>query len=113
MKAGATDFLTKPVQRQTLLAAVANALTIQQQCSDQQQRADYLRTCYDALTEREREIFQQVIQGKLNKQIGGLLGIAERTVKAHRAQVMEKMRVSSLADLVRVATELGLGTQGA
>lgn len=111
MKAGAADFLTKPVQRQTLLAAVANALTIQQQCSDRQQRADYLRACYDSLTEREREIFQQVVQGKLNKQIGGLLGIAERTVKAHRAQVMEKMRVSSLADLVRVATELGFGAQ--
>lgn len=113
MKAGATDFLTKPVQSQTLLAAIANALAIQKQCSDQQQRTDYLRACYDSLTEREREIFQQVVQGKLNKQIGGLLGIAERTVKAHRAQVMEKMRVSSLADLVRVATELGLGTQSA
>lgn len=111
MKAGAADFLTKPVQRQTLLAAVANALAIQQQSSDQQQRADYLRACYDSLTEREREIFQHVVQGKLNKQIGGLLGIAERTVKAHRAHVMEKMRVSSLADLVRVATELGFGAQ--
>jgi FixJ family two-component response regulator len=72
---------------------------------------DYLRNCYQSLTDREREIFRLVVQGKLNKQIGAQLGIAERTVKAHRAQVMEKMEVGSLADLVRVAGELHLETE--
>jgi FixJ family two-component response regulator len=111
MKAGAVDFLTKPVQSQTLLAAVSNALEIQSRASQQQQRMDYLRNCYQSLTDREREIFRLVVQGKLNKQIGAQLGIAERTVKAHRAQVMQKMEVSSLADLVRVAGELQLETE--
>lgn len=111
MKAGAVDFLTKPVQSQTLLAAVSNALEIQSRASQQQQRMDYLRNCYQSLTDREREIFRLVVQGKLNKQIGAQLGIAERTVKAHRAQVMEKMEVGSLADLVRVAGELHLETE--
>lgn len=106
IKAGAVDFLTKPVQRQTLLAAVAHALEIQKKASGQQQRIEFLRQCYHALTNREKEIFRLVVQGKLNKQIGVQLGIAERTVKAHRAQVMDKMEVTSLADLVRVATEL-------
>lgn len=111
IKAGAVDFLTKPVQRQTLLTAVSNALEIQRQSNDQQQRVDRLRTCYDSLSERERAVLCLVVQGKLNKQIGVLLGIAERTVKAHRAQAMEKMQAASLADLVRVASELGLGGQ--
>ncbi len=111
MKAGAVDFLTKPVQSQTLLAAVSNALEIQCRASQQQQRMDYLRNCYQSLTDREREIFRLVVKGKLNKQIGAQLGIAERTVKAHRAQVMDKMEVSSLADLVRVASELQLETK--
>jgi FixJ family two-component response regulator len=106
IKAGAVDFLTKPVQRQTLLATVAHALEIQRQASSQRQRIEFLRQCYQALTDREQEIFRLVVQGKLNKQIGVQLGIAERTVKAHRAQVMDKMEVASLADLVRVATEL-------
>jgi FixJ family two-component response regulator len=111
MKAGAVDFLTKPAQSQDLLAAVTHALEIQRRKSEHQQRLEYLRTCYQSLTDREREIFRLVVQGKLNKQIGAQLGIAERTVKAHRAQVMEKMEVSSLADLVRVAGELQLETE--
>jgi len=106
IKAGAIDFLTKPVQSESLLAAVENALEICRQRSGQQQRADFLRDCYQSLSEREREIFKQVVQGRLNKQIAASLGIAERTVKAHRSQVMEKMQVGSLADLVRVAGEL-------
>lgn len=111
MKAGAVDFLTKPAQSQDLLAAVTHALEIQRRTSEHQQRLEYLRTCYQSLTDREREIFRLVVQGKLNKQIGAQLGIAERTVKAHRAQVMNKMEVSSLADLVRVAGELQLETE--
>jgi FixJ family two-component response regulator len=108
MKAGAVDFLTKPVQSQTLLAAVSSALEIQSRASQQKERMDYLQNCYLTLTDREREVFRLVVQGKLNKQIGAQLGIAERTVKAHRSQVMDKMEVSSLADLVRVAGELQL-----
>lgn len=108
IKAGAVDFLTKPVQRQALLTAVSNALDISQAASAEQARAEFLQSCLEALTDREREIFRMVVQGRLNKQIASALGIAERTVKAHRAQVMEKMQVTTLADLVRVAGELGL-----
>lgn len=108
MKAGAVDFLTKPVQSRTLLAAVSNALEIQRQASERQKRVEFLKNCYGSLTDREREIFRLVVEGKLNKQIAAKLGIAERTVKAHRAQVMEKMEVGSLAELVRVAEELQL-----
>jgi len=106
MKAGAVDFLTKPVRRQELLAAVQNALGRQSKLLSQQHRTEHLRECYAALTDREREILAQVVQGKLNKQIAAAMGIAERTVKAHRAQVMAKMQVDSLAELVRVASQL-------
>lgn len=108
IKAGAVDFLTKPVQRQALLAAVSNALEVNRAAAGERARAEFLQSCYQALTDREREIFRLVVQGRLNKQIASSLGIAERTVKAHRAQVMEKMQVTTLADLVRVAGELGL-----
>jgi len=108
IKAGAVDFLTKPVQRQALLAAVSHALEINRATSAERARSDFLQSCYQALTEREREIFRMVVRGRLNKQIAAALGIAERTVKAHRAQVMEKMQVTTLADVVRVAGELGL-----
>ncbi|MFM8250645.1 MAG: response regulator transcription factor [Planctomycetota bacterium] len=107
IKAGAVDFLTKPVQRQALLAAVEQALATQRLAQEERQRLAHIRACYESLTDRERETFHQVVQGKLNKQIATQMGIAERTVKAHRAQVMDKMRVATLADLVRVAEELG------
>jgi len=111
IKAGAIDFLTKPVQREPLLAAVENAMEVCRQRSEQQKRCEFLRTCYQSLSEREREIFRQVVQGRLNKQIAISLGIAERTVKAHRSQVMDKMQVATLADLVRVAGELEIDRQ--
>jgi len=111
IKAGAIDFLTKPVQREPLLAAVENAMEVCRQRSEQQKRSEFLRTCYQSLSEREREIFRQVVQGRLNKQIAISLGIAERTVKAHRSQVMDKMQVATLADLVRVAGELEIDRQ--
>ncbi|MFM7845527.1 MAG: response regulator transcription factor [Planctomycetota bacterium] len=107
IKAGAVDFLTKPVQRQALMAAVEQALATQRLVKEERQRLAHIRACYESLTDRERETFHQVVQGKLNKQIATQMGIAERTVKAHRAQVMDKMRVATLADLVRVAEELG------
>jgi FixJ family two-component response regulator len=106
MKAGAVDFLTKPVQRQELLSAVQNALDRQAKHLSEQTRNQHIRECYATLTEREREIMAHVVEGKLNKQIAATMGIAERTVKAHRAQVMSKMQVDSLADLVRTASGL-------
>jgi FixJ family two-component response regulator len=113
LKAGAVDFLTKPVGRETLLAAVDAAL--EQDTARRAERADIqaLRQRYDRLTPREREVLELVVAGKLNKQIAGDLGAAERTVKAHRAQVMEKMEVASLADLVRAASRLGLPSPSA
>jgi FixJ family two-component response regulator len=106
MKAGAVDFLTKPVQRQALLSAVRNALTRDEESRKVRERDVALRARYETLTPRERTVFTLVTAGKLNKQIATELGASERTVKAHRAQVMEKMQAASLADLVHVADQL-------
>jgi len=108
IKAGAEDFLTKPVAREKLVAAVERALT-----RDAQQRAhdselDGLRARVSRLTPRESEVFALVVRGKLNKQIAGEIGTAERTVKAHRQKVMEKCESQSLAELVRMAERLGM-----
>lgn len=108
MKAGAVDFLTKPVQRDALLPAVEDALARDTQARAVRSRLLELRARYDTLTPREADVLAQVVGGKPNKQIASDLGITERTVKAHRAQVMRKMQVLSLADLVRAAEQLGL-----
>jgi FixJ family two-component response regulator len=110
LKAGAVDFLTKPVDKRTLLAAVDAALA--QAASRRAEREELagLQARYAALSSREREVFAQVVTGKLNKQIAGDIGAAERTVKAHRAKVMEKMQAGSVADLVRMAERLGSST---
>ena len=99
MKAGAVDFLAKPVDADSLLQAVAAALARSRAAAE---RRD-VQSRHDALTPRERAVFEQVVAGKANKQIGRALGITERTVKMHRAQVMAKMRAASVADLVRDA----------
>lgn len=106
MKAGAVDFLTKPVEREPLLAAVARALEL-----DAAQRAARgadrdLQDRYAQLTAREREVFELVVAGRLNKQIADALGIAERTVKAQRAQVMAKLGAANAAELGRIAAQL-------
>jgi FixJ family two-component response regulator len=106
MKAGAVDFLTKPVQRKALLAAVQSALARNAQNRDAMARASELHSRLKTLSARERAVFALVVAGKLNKHIATELGISQRTVKAHRAQVMEKMRVASLAELVHVAEQL-------
>jgi FixJ family two-component response regulator len=108
LKAGAFDFLTKPVKRETLLAAVHSALA--QNAARRAERAEQraLQERYETLTPREREVMVHVVAGRLNKQIAADIGAAERTVKAHRAQAMEKMQADSLADLVRAASRLGL-----
>ena len=101
MRAGAVDFLTKPVDRDMLVAAVNAAFARHATAVSGQQQLDEMRARLEALTPREREVFEAVVEGKLNKQIAGQLEIAERTVKAHRSQVMEKMRANSVADLGR------------
>ena len=109
MKAGAVDFLTKPIQRDALLGAVANA--VQRDAARRRtsvSRAE-LRARYETLTVRERDVFERIVVGRLNKQIAAELGTAERTIKAHRARVMEKMQAGSVAELVRVAGQLQLG----
>src|SRR5262249_41487157 len=107
MKAGAVDFLTKPVEPQTLLKAVDAALAGDRSARASRQQVKETAAHYASLTERERTVFDQVVAGKLNKQIGDALGISERTVKMHRAQVMAKMDVASIAELVHAAALLG------
>jgi len=108
MKAGAVDFLTKPVQRETLLRAVQSAL--ERDAAERKTRAILreLRARYETLTAREREVLAHVVSGKLNKQIGFALGTSERTIKAHRASIMDKLDVHSVAQLTRMARDLGI-----
>jgi FixJ family two-component response regulator len=108
IKAGAEDFLIKPVPKKNLLAAIERALTRYNETRDHDSRIAALRSLVSSLTPREREVFVLVVRGKLNKQIAHELGTAERTIKAHRQQVMEKCEVQSLAELVLIAERLGV-----
>jgi FixJ family two-component response regulator len=108
IKAGAEDFLTKPVSSEQLLDAIARAMTRYDSTSSQRSKLDSLRGLVATLTRRERQVFDLIVRGKINKQIAYELGTTERTVKAHRHQVMEKMQVRSLAELVSSAERLGL-----
>jgi FixJ family two-component response regulator len=108
MKAGAAEFLTKPFKDDVLLDAIRSAIERSRAALrlDSEMRA--LRNCYASLTPREREVMALVVSGLLNKQVGGELGISEITVKAHRGQVMRKMKADSLPDLVTMAARLRL-----
>ena len=109
IKAGAVDFLTKPVKAADLLRAVRSGLRRATEQRELISQTAALRQCYASLTPREAEVMTHVVAGLLNKQIAGDLDIGERTVKAHRTRVMEKMGVQSVADLVRAAERLGVG----
>jgi FixJ family two-component response regulator len=109
IKAGAVDFLTKPVKDADLLRAVRAALQRAAEQRDTISEIALLRQRYSRLTPRETEVMALVVAGQLNKQIAADLGTGEHTIKVHRARVMEKMGVVSLADLVRAAERLGLG----
>lgn len=108
MKAGAEDFLTKPVSSDELLHAIERAIARHEAERGLKSRLDIVRAHIAKLTPREREVFELVIRGKTNKQVANALGATERTIKAHRHRVMEKMQVQSLAELVSLAERVGV-----
>ena len=108
MKHGASDFLTKPVNDEDLLAAVRVAIEKDRALRREQVELSEVRARLATLTPREREVLEYVVAGKLNKEIAGDLGTVEQTVKVHRAHVMQKMRVQSLAELVRLTHRCGI-----
>ncbi len=108
MKAGAVEFLTKPFKDDVLLDAIRGAIERSRAALRHESAMRAIRECYASLTPREREVMALVVSGLLNKQVAGELGISEITVKAHRGQVMRKMKADSLADLVTIAASLGL-----
>ncbi len=108
MKAGAVDFLSKPFRDQEMLDAVTSAIERDRQRRSATAALDDQRSAYATLTAREREVMTHVVAGLMNKQVAGVLGLSEITVKIHRGNVMRKMGVRTLADLVRTAEALGV-----
>jgi FixJ family two-component response regulator len=113
MKEGAVEFLTKPIRSPRLLAAIRAAIAADLALQEERREVTALRERYARLTTREREVMARVVAGSLNKQIAAELAASERTIKFHRAHVMEKMQAESLIDLVRMAARLGLDPSGA
>jgi len=111
MKRGALDFLTKPVNDEQLLAAIRVAIERDRVARLEQAELFEIRARIATLTPREQEVLQHVITGKLNKQIADDLGVVEKTIKVHRACVMKKMKVQSVAELVRLAERSGIRSQ--
>ena len=108
LKAGAVDFLLKPVDEQDLLDAISRAIEEDRYTQVQQRKRDAITWRVATLTPREREVMGLVVTGRLNKQIANDLGVAEKTIKVHRAQVMRKMQAVSIADLIRMADTVGM-----
>ena len=112
IKAGAEDFLTKPISAKQLLSAVERAIARHKASRELKIKADVRHARLLTLTPRQRQVFDLVVQGKHNHQIGRQLGATERTIKAHRHEVMEKMGVQSVAELVSMAAHLGVLSAG-
>jgi RNA polymerase sigma factor (sigma-70 family) len=108
MKAGAVDFLTKPFHNKDLMAVIRNAVSKDVQLASAQGERDLIHRHLETLTPRERQVFDLVVKGLLNKQIAAELGASEQTIKVHRARVMEKMEVASVAELVQAAVKIGV-----
>ena len=108
LKAGAVDFLTKPIRNELLLGAIRHAIERSHAALRHEAEIQPLRERYASLSRREREVMALVVSGRLNKEVGGELGISEITVQAHRGRVMQKMRADSLAGLVNMAARLPL-----
>ena len=111
LKAGADDFLIKPVQSDELLRAIRRSLARHQTALELKREFDVLRGRLATLTPRERQVFVLIVRGKINKQVANELGATERTIKAHRHNVMEKMKVRSLAELVLIGEQLGVSAR--
>jgi FixJ family two-component response regulator len=112
MKGGAIEFLTKPFRDQDLLDAVNVGLARDRARRENEESLSALRTRFEVLTPREREILIQVVEGRLNKQIASDMGVTETTVKVHRSNMMRKIKASSLAELCRMVDRLRLSTKG-
>ncbi|QAY80058.1 response regulator transcription factor [Sphingosinicella sp. BN140058] len=108
MKAGAAEFLTKPLDEEILFAAVERAIAQSRIAVRERAAMRAIKARYASLSRREREVLRLIVAGRLNKQVGGDLGISEITVKAHRGRVMEKMKAGSFADLVKMSAKLRL-----
>ena len=111
MKAGAVEFLEKPFEDQALLDAIYSAIQKDRQAKQKQAGLKEVQERVNSLTPREHQVFSLVVIGMLNKQIAFELGTGEKTIKVHRARVMEKMKAESLADLVRMAVKVGIGRE--
>jgi FixJ family two-component response regulator len=110
MKHGASDFLTKPIDDTDLLAAIHEALATGRQRRRVSAERELIAQCLAALTERERQVLEHIVAGRLNKQIAAELGTVEKTIKFHRANLMRKMGVRGVADLVKLAERAGVGS---